>query len=329
MSIVYDYPNDHSFHEINFRPFEEYLIYLAHLKFQRSLVIFCPKGSSIKAHAGLIMDFMVFNSASNIHKIITLVFFVLVTLAGPCINEQISESSTNEPPGQSSIAGLSNSRGTKNCEVKLNKITGRILSLQNDDALTHRRSLMDTTIVLNYGMYFGYPKEDGTFEIDNLPPDSYVVEVNHPRFVYEPFRVDITSKTGKIRARRVNNLKPAEVITADYPLIFRPKNLHNYFLPRETWRIMDLILNPMVIMMVLPLLVIWVLPKMVNPQEVQSQQEVPQLPNLDVPELSELMANMFGRQPGAPGTGGQQSAVANAGGTSTSSGRHNNRVRRR
>lgn len=252
------------------------------------------------------------------------------------------ESSTSDSSSNPSLASQGSSqstktddvsknhiRGFKDCDVKHNKIRGRILSLQNDDALTHRRSLMDTTIVLNYGMYFGYPKEDGTFEINNLPPDSYVVEVNHPRYIYEPFRVDITSKTGKIRARKVNNMKPAEVITADYPLIFRPKNLHNYFLPRETWRIMDLILNPMVIMMVLPLLVIWVLPKMVNPQEAQTQQEVPQLPNLDVPELSELMANMFGRQPGATGSGTQQGAVASSGGSSASGGRHNNRARRR
>lgn len=273
----------------------------------------------------------IYITPSFVFKLTITILFTVTIQTQSCASESTTLFSASDSPSSSSkTAEVANSNGRsgKNCEVKLNKITGRIFSLQNDDSLTHRRSLVDTTIVLNYGMYFGYPKEDGTFEIEGLLPDSYVVEVNHPRFIYEPFRVDITSKTGKIRARKVNNLKPAEVITADYPLIFRPKNLHNYFIPRETWRIMDLILNPMVIMMVLPLLVIWVLPKMVNPQEVQSQQEVPQLPNLDVPELSELMANMFGRQPNTS-PGSSQNAVTSTSGSTASGGRHNNRARRR
>jgi hypothetical protein len=183
------------------------------------------------------------------------------------------------------------------CETKLNKINGSIYSLQHDDLTTLRMSLMNTKILLNYGQYVGYPREDGTFEVDNLPPDSYVVEVTHPRFIYEPIRVDITSK-GRIRARRVNHIQPALVQTLDYPLIFKPRSLHNYLLPRETWRIMDLLLNPMVIMMILPLGIIWLLPKMMNPQEVQSQRE--SMPEYNVPELSEVMANMFGQNKQKP-----------------------------
>lgn len=210
----------------------------------------------------------------------------------------------------------------KSCDVRLNKITGTIFSLQNDDVLSHRRSLMDTNIVLNYGLYFGYPKSDGSFEIDNVPPESYVVEVNHPTYIYEPLRVDI-GKTGKCRARKVNNLKPSENQAVEYPLVFRPRSIHNYFIPRETWRLMDLILNPMVIMMLIPLLIIWVLPKMMNPQEVQTQEENMQLPEYNVPELSEMMANMFGRQ-GPPGSTGNPQITGSG---STGGGR--NRARRR
>lgn len=221
------------------------------------------------------------------------------------------------------------------CNTKLNKITGNIFSLQHDDLTTLRMSLMNTRILVNYGQYVAFPKEDGSFEVDNIPSDSYVVEVSHPKYIYEPARVDITSK-GRIRARRVNYFQPSLVQTIDYPLVFRPKSLHNYFLPRETWRIMDLIFNPMVMMMVVPLIIIWLLPKMMNPQEAQTQRDSMQMPEYNVPELSEMMASMFGNQgqsnngnQGNP-SGNQAITAGSAGGTGGGGGgsRHNKGRRR-
>lgn len=217
------------------------------------------------------------------------------------------------------------------CNIKLNKITGNIFSLQHDDLTTLRMSLMNSKILVNYGQYIAFPKEDGSFEVDNVPSDSYVVEVTHPKYIYEPARVDITTR-GRIRARRVNYFQPALVQTIDYPLIFRPKSLHNYFLPRETWRIMDLIFNPMVMMMVVPLIIIWLLPKMMNPQEAQTQRDTVQMPEYNVPELSEMMASMFGNQ-GQSNNGNQANPSGNqaitSGSTGGSGGSRHSKGRRR
>lgn len=212
---------------------------------------------------------------------------------------------------------------TDDCNIKLNKITGKIYSLQHDDATTLRMSLMNTKILINYGQYTAFPREDGSFEVDNLPSDSYVVEVTHPHYHYDPVRVDITSK-GKIRARKVNNLQPSSVQTLDYPLQFRPKSLRNYFMPRETWRIMDLLFNPMVIMMVVPLVIIWLLPKMMNNQEVPAQRDNVQMPEYNVPELSEMMASMFGQSSQA-----NQVAVSNAGSGNSGGGGNGRKTKRR
>lgn len=204
------------------------------------------------------------------------------------------------------LSGLCHSLGfadeTERCNTKLNKIVGNIYSLQHDDSITTKMSLMKSRILFNYGQYIAYPREDGSFAADDIPSGSYVVEVTHPKFIYEPLRVDISSKGG-IRARRVNYIQHNLVQTVDYPLKFRPVGLHNYFMPRETWRIMDLLLNPMVLMMIAPLFIIWLLPKMTNPQEVQ--RESVQMPEYNVPELSEMMANMFGGQAQAQAQGNQ------------------------
>lgn len=184
------------------------------------------------------------------------------------------------------------------CSIRHNKIEGNIYSLSNDDLHTLRRSLMDTKILVNYGQYVTYPKEDGSFEVDKLPSDSYVLEVVHPKYIYDPVRVDITSK-GKIRARRVNYIQPSFVQQVNYPLSMKPISMHRYFTPRETWRFMDILMNPMVLTMVAPLVLFWLLPKMMNSAEAQDQlrretiQQGAQMPEFNVPELSEMMTNMF------------------------------------
>lgn len=192
----------------------------------------------------------------------------------------------------------------KTCDSRQFKIIGHIYSLPNDDLEALRASLKLTKIIVNHGQYIAYPTDDGSFEITNLPSGSYAIDIAHPRFIYEPFRVDITSR-GKVRGRKINYIQPSLVETVDYPLSFRPRNFHNYFLPRETWRIMDILLNPMVILMVVPLIIIWLLPKMMNPQEMQAQRE--SMPEYNVPELSEMITNVFGTQ--STSTSGTQSAI--------------------
>lgn len=46
-----------------------------------------------------------------------------------------------------------------------------------------------------------------------------------------------------------------------------------YFQKREEWKITDLLMNPMVMMMVLPLLLITVLPKMMGDPETQREMQ--------------------------------------------------------
>ena len=104
--------------------------------------------------------------------------------------------------------------------------------------------------------------------MNNLPPGSYIVDVLNPNYVFEPVRVDINSK-GKIRARKLNLLQANVVQQVPYPMRFKPKMPFKYFQARESWRITDLVFNPMVLMMVLPLLLLWALSKTVNDADTQ------------------------------------------------------------
>ena len=48
---------------------------------------------------------------------------------------------------------------------------------------------------------------------------------------------------------------------------------YRYFQKREEWKITDMLMNPMVLMMILPLLLITVLPKMMNDPETKREME--------------------------------------------------------
>ncbi|CAM1329454.1 RNF14 (predicted) [Pycnogonum litorale] len=155
--------------------------------------------------------------------------------------------------------------------------------------------LTSTKVLVNGGEHIGFLRADGTFVVNSLPSGSYVVEISNPNFFYEPARVDITSR-GKMRARKVNYLQNSAVMQMSYPLKFRTKGQYKYFQIRETMKVTDFLFNPMVLMMVMPLLLIMVLPKVMNTEDNEAQREMQQslqMPKFDIPELSEMMTSWF------------------------------------
>jgi competence protein ComGC len=157
--------------------------------------------------------------------------------------------------------------------------------------------LENTRILVDDGLFVGFLRADGTFSIPGMQSNSYVVEISASRSVYEPMRVDINSK-GKIRARRLNHLQPSDITLMRYPLHFESKGYPNYFFKREQFRILDILMSPMVLMMVVPLVLVLILPKLVN-QDPELQKELQQTqsnllqPQANMPSLNEIMYNMF------------------------------------
>jgi len=206
-----------------------------------------------------------------------LLFSVAVVFGG-------DDSNTNDDDGTAAGATATNKV----------KIEGKVIMPQDDSVSDKWRTT--TRILVNYGEYVGFIREDNTFAINNVPPGSYIVEVANRNFIFEPFRVDITSK-GKIRARKLLHLQPSSVVSVPYPLKFVSKQPAQYFRARELWRVTDLLMNPMVLMMVVPFLLIMVLPKLINTSDPEVQREMQQslqMPKYDLPELSEVFTNIFG-----------------------------------
>ncbi|CAG5115098.1 unnamed protein product [Candidula unifasciata] len=172
------------------------------------------------------------------------------------------------------------------------KLEGKVYVASKDKEWT-----MHSRVLVDGGKYLGFVKTDGTFVVHGVPSGSYIVEVANPDALFETFRVDITSK-GKIRARRVNFLQPNLVKTVNYPLEFRERGKPNYFHKREQWRLTDVLFNPMVLTMIVPLLLIMVLPKLMNAADADAQREMQNQMSVlnnrpSMPDAAEMITNFF------------------------------------
>ncbi|KAG5865296.1 hypothetical protein JTB14_013792 [Gonioctena quinquepunctata] len=135
-------------------------------------------------------------------------------------------------------------------------IEGRAFPL-SDYQVSQPNWQANTRIHVNGGELIGFVRKDGSFTVHNVPAGSHVIEILNPEYTFEPARVEINSK-GKYRARKVNHIKTSEVIVVPYPLRMKALGKTRYFQVREQWRITDVLFNPMIMMMVLPLFLIMV-----------------------------------------------------------------------
>lgn len=164
---------------------------------------------------------------------------------------------------------------------------------------------IDTQISINGGEYKGFLRDDGSFIISSVPSGSYVVEIINPDYYYESVRVEINPK-GKFRARKLNYVQPSQVVQVPYPLKLKALTRFRYFMQREQWKITDFLFNPMVLMMILPLFVMLILPKMMSDPETKKEMENLNLSKMtnDMPEISEMITSFF--TGGAPQAGGSK-----------------------
>ena len=146
-------------------------------------------------------------------------------------------------------AGTTTHQGEKTGKALLDEEPAMLRTIEGKVAIEGEPNdgwLSRTKVVVDGGKYFGFLRSNGQFEIPGVSPGSYLVEVVSPNHAFEPARVEISSKSGKIRAKKVNLLKPSSVTGLPYPLKFKAEKQASFFEKREKWNIMDTLKNPMV-----------------------------------------------------------------------------------
>jgi len=122
-------------------------------------------------------------------------------------------------------------------------------------------------VLLNGGAYVGFVRNDGAFVIHNVPAGSYVLDVAMNDFTFQPVRVDVSAKD-KGKARASSLFKKDRL---PYPLVMRPTPTE-YFQKRVPYDWLGMLKNPMVLMMGVPLILMFMMPKL-DPKEMEAVQK--------------------------------------------------------
>ncbi|XP_017394980.1 ER membrane protein complex subunit 7 [Cebus imitator] len=174
------------------------------------------------------------------------------------------------------------------------KIEGRAVvpGVKPQDWISAARVLVDGE------EHVGFLKTDGSFVVHDIPSGSYVVEVISPAYRFDPVRVDITSK-GKM----------SWLLCAIFVLL------------TVKWgkNILWIFFFLQVMMMVLPLLIFVLLPKVVNTSDPDMRREMEQSMNMlnsnhELPDVSEFMTRLFSsKSSGKSSSGSSKTGKSGAG----------------
>lgn len=163
------------------------------------------------------------------------------------------------------------------------ELEGRIVLPSQEEGQRTRPTSIDTSpslyneleILLNGGEYTALVHKDGLFRFPSVAPGRYSLQVISATHLFSEYKLDVPEE-GNIRALEFKYPGASKAI-AEYPLKITPHIKVDYFEKREKFSIFQLLKNPSFLAVVVPVLGMWLLPKlsesMMDPEEYKKVQE--------------------------------------------------------
>ncbi|EPS67839.1 hypothetical protein M569_06933, partial [Genlisea aurea] len=137
-------------------------------------------------------------------------------------------------------------------------------------------------IILNGGQKVTFLRPDGYFSFNNLPAGTHLIEVAAIGYFFSPVRVDVSARhPGKVQVALTENRRVLS------ELVLEPMREEQYYEAREPFSILSVLKSPMGLMIGFMVIVVFLMPKLVDPEELKRAQEemgsqggVPSLANL-------------------------------------------------
>ncbi|KAF8559252.1 hypothetical protein OG21DRAFT_1503155 [Imleria badia] len=139
------------------------------------------------------------------------------------------------------------------------------------------RALGSAKVILDAGKYSGRVTRDGNFSIPDVDPGTYVLSVTSHDYVFDQFRVDVvdTSSPPHVRSHLLGTpLMSATSVSLRYPIVLMPRHKNTYFKPRESFNLLGMFQNPMVLIMVLTGLMMLGMPYIMKNLDPQTLEEL-------------------------------------------------------
>ncbi|KAF9229490.1 hypothetical protein BS17DRAFT_23725 [Gyrodon lividus] len=139
------------------------------------------------------------------------------------------------------------------------------------------QALGPTKIILDTGRYSGRVTRGGNFSIPDVDPGTYVLSVLSHHYVFDQVRVDISdsSQPPDIKSYIVGTPLTSSIsVSLPYPVILTPRHKNNYFKPRESFNLLGMFQNPMMMIMVLTGLMMLGMPYIMKNLDSQTLEEL-------------------------------------------------------
>ncbi|KAF8213375.1 hypothetical protein K438DRAFT_1956770 [Mycena galopus ATCC 62051] len=128
-------------------------------------------------------------------------------------------------------------------------------------------------VVLDSGKFNANILRDGTFSIPDVPTGTYILSVVSHDHIFDHFRVDVLESEFEARPYSVGTpLTPASsILLPQISLLARSK--HVYFVPVESFNLLGMFQNPMMLMMVGGGIMVFLLPYLMKNMDPETMKE--------------------------------------------------------
>lgn len=158
--------------------------------------------------------------------------------------------------------------------------------------------IKDSKVIIDGGRYSSPLDEQGHFHFD-LPSGSFVLQVLSTTFAFDRIRLDVSNDeiiaTLTLPGTSWSKVGPRMRV----PLELTPRSRYVHDVPPPSFSILGLLMNPMILMSVIPLGLLLLLPKLtegLDPEalkEIQQQRAAQPQAALEMPDVSQKLANFF------------------------------------
>ncbi|KAH8102590.1 hypothetical protein BXZ70DRAFT_929163 [Cristinia sonorae] len=135
------------------------------------------------------------------------------------------------------------------CSTVALDLKGRILW---NDKCTSLEDLGQARVVLDDGRLHGGVTADGGFTIPAVPPGAYILSVVAHDHAFDTLRIDVleSDTLPEVRAYMPGTpLSPPSPKTLSYPITLQSKGKYDFYIPRQSFNILGMFQNPMMLMM--------------------------------------------------------------------------------
>lgn len=120
-----------------------------------------------------------------------------------------------------------------------------------NDACPDIKSLGHSKAVLDDGRMSGSVAHTGDFVIPSVPPGTYLLSIISHDYTFDQVRIDVFNSTPEARPHVPGTpFNPPSTVLLPYPIVLVPRQKLLYFVPPESFNLIAMLSNPMMLMMV-------------------------------------------------------------------------------